>query len=213
MQSGCDQDFKLVSQQYLKRKAERREAQQRFFEKNLNEREIYKMEEQKRKQTGTWNWAVGEEPPNASGLQIEDARPQQPDQKEATEESQNGAHKQEEQLRKLLIGEADRRGQSEDAKKLQIVEPEVILGKIEGYLDFILKCSQSNYTGKKKHSKSKGEKRSGKSGRKSKKKDKRPELASQSVKKEENTPDQAKMEKLGGGEILKIGDLLKSTNS
>jgi hypothetical protein len=226
MNQDYDQNFRSDSQQYLKNKAERREAQQRFFEENLNEREIFKTQLQTRSGSDQWMWMPHDRKPEQDSKKIiEESTPVD---KEGTQvkEVVGEAEKKEEDanLESLLLGDGEE-GYEEEAEELGIVEPEVVLGKIEGFLDVLLKCSLNNYIGKKKkRDKSKGERKSSNSKRKKyKKRDKKVEekvgemgevkpmpLKLEDVKVQPQ--DFVKLDK-APEDILKIGELLRTTNS
>ena len=213
MRTNWDQDFRKGSQQYLKKKAERREAQQRFFEDNLNEQDIYNAEVQRRKEAKDWVWS-GHSPSNPfpENLQIENQNQLEGLLKQETIE--NKLENQEKNLEELLLGESNLKEVVQSLEGSELIEPEVILGKIETFLDVILRSIQINFKGKKKKKdRMKGDKRNSNSKRKKhKKREKKTDMKLENKKEEELLNQVTHSGKLGGGDILKLGELLKSSN-
>jgi hypothetical protein len=208
MQTDCDENFQTGSQQYIKKKSELREAQQRFFEENLNEGDIFQEQFQKRHEDQTWIWnslskisqPILEEKEIPKEENIEN------------EEDKITVMTHNEYLKNLLLKEDKEKKKPELKNTGKVVEPGIVLGKIEGYLDYILRCSQNNYNHfnkKKKKERNRSDKKNGNKTRKrSKKKEKKFESIKEIVKPEISKESEAKPKILDKGNILNIGELL-----
>lgn len=222
MRSQHDQDFRQNSQQYLKKKAERREAQQRFFEENLNEKEIFKTQLQRRKECESGQWMQTRE---AVPIKEEEQLPLEGTGKEGPGEIEEEGVNPKSEASELKINDESLEdilvaGHFEDEQRglgnpeFQLVEPEIILGKIEGFLDVMLRCSLNNFKGKKKkRERFKGERKLSVNKRKKGKiRDKGAEIKGEAVKEETDVGETTRPDK-PGDDILKIGELLRTTNS
>jgi hypothetical protein len=212
MENEQDINFQEFSQKYLKKKSELREAQQRFFEENLNEREIFKAEVNLRQNDNNWKWNQETKSSPKNDLKIEEEVKVNTEDKNEVVSITVPTY--EDYLQGLLLGDQGINEEIQIQGKDEVMEPEVIFGKIESYLDYILRSSQNNYNEiQRKKDKLKNDKKNGNKLRKrGKKKVKNNKMIKEESKthKEILTLDKSKI--LAKGDILQIGDLLKTSN-
>ena len=153
-----------MSQHYINIKSKLQESLTRFFEENLDENRIFKTQWEKRVSDDDWIWDK-KKADNQEIFKQEDQRGKY----KTFDVIKPGYHPD---LKNLLFEVKEKEEDKQAGRKEghgKIVEPYDFLGKIEGYLDYILTVSLNNYTGIRKKKKNNNIRNSGKCKRKKKK--------------------------------------------